>query len=364
MAANLSAVMDDTDKVQQFFEDARANGLEVTLPDVNASDNRFVPVDAKTIRYGLGAVKGTGEQAIAAIVAARGDGGAFRDLFDFCRRVDKRLVNRRVVESLVRAGAFDGIDPHRARLLASVGVALEDAERRAAAASQVSLFGAEESAAPVALVEAPPWDERERLQNEKLALGFYLSGHPFSTWRDEVTAFARTRLADVQPSSGTLTVAGVIHSLRSQQTRRGRMAVITLDDGSARVELVAFSELFDQNRGWLKEDQLAVVEAKAVHDEFSGGVRLTAEKLMNLAAARAHYARAVRITCNGGSSGSRLKEMLEPYRDGPCPVVVHYVNGAAECDLPLGDAWRVRPEDDLIAGLRDWLKPENVQVVY
>jgi DNA polymerase-3 subunit alpha len=364
MAANLSAVMDDTDKVQQFFEDARANGLEVTLPDVNASDYRFVPVDAKTIRYGLGAVKGTGEQAIAAIVAARGDGGAFRDLFDFCRRVDKRLVNRRVVESLVRAGAFDGIDPHRARLLASVGVALEDAERRAAAASQVSLFGAEESAAPVALVEAPAWDERERLQNEKLALGFYLSGHPFSTWRDEVTAFARTRLADVQPSSGTLTVAGVIHSLRSQQTRRGRMAVITLDDGSARVELVAFSELFDQNRGWLKEDQLAVVEAKAVHDEFSGGVRLTADKLMNLAAARAHYARAVRITCNGGSSGSRLKEMLEPYRDGPCPVVVHYVNGAAECDLPLGDAWRVRPEDDLIAGLRDWLKPENVQVVY
>ncbi|MFZ5557974.1 MAG: DNA polymerase III subunit alpha [Pseudomonadota bacterium] len=364
MAANLSAVMDDTDKVQQFYEDARANGLTVTLPDVNASDYRFVPVDERTIRYGLGAVKGTGEAAIAAIVAARAEGGAFRSLFDFCRRVDKRLVNRRVVESLVRAGAFDGIDPHRARLLASVGVALEDAERRAAAASQVSLFGAEDTAAPVALVEAAAWDERERLHNEKLALGFYLSGHPFSTWRDEVSAFAKTRLADVQPSGGSVVVAGVIHSLRSQQTRRGRMAVITLDDGSARVELVAFSELYDQNRDWLKEDRLAVVEAKAVYDEFSGGVRLTAEKLMSLAAARNHYARAVRITCNGGSNGARLKEMLEPFRNGSCPVVVHYVNGAAECDLPLGDTWRVRLDDDLIAGLREWLMPDNVQVVY
>ena len=365
MAANLSAVMDDTDKVEQLYEDAKQNGLTVLPPDVNASEYRFVPVDEHTIRYGLGAIKGTGQAAIEAILAARTEGGPFRSLFDFCRRVDKRLVNRRVVESLVRAGAFDSVNDHRASLLASVGIALESAERQGLSASQVSLFeGAEEAEHPLALIDCPRWGEKERLQNEKLALGFYLSGHPFSAYVPEIAAFVKTRLADIQAANQPVLVAGVIYSLRIQQTRRGRMGVIVLDDGTAKVEVVAFSELFEQHRAWLREDQLAVVEAKTVYDEFTGGVRLTAEKLMSLAQARSHYAKAVRLVCTGGLEGARLRELLEPYRNGTCPVVVHYVNGVAECDLPLGDAWRVRLEDDLIAGLQAWLRPENVQVVY
>ncbi len=122
------SVMDDTDKVRQFHEDALANGLAVLPPDINASDYRFRPVDDKTIRYGLGAVRGTGESAIGAILQAR-KSGPFTGLFDLCRRVDKRVVNRRVVEALVRAGAFDAIERNRASLLASVGRALEAAEQ-------------------------------------------------------------------------------------------------------------------------------------------------------------------------------------------------------------------------------------------
>src|SRR5215831_2449689 len=141
-AANLSAVMSDTDKVQQFHQDAVANGLKILPPDINAGELRFVPVDARTIRYGLGAVKGTGESAVAAILEARAAGGPFADLFDFCERIDKRIVNRRTVEALVRAGAFDAIDDHRARLLATVGVALEAAEQASRDAGQASLFGA------------------------------------------------------------------------------------------------------------------------------------------------------------------------------------------------------------------------------
>ncbi len=160
MAANLSLVMDDTDKVRELRDDALAQKLVMLQPDVNASNFRFEPVDTKQIRYGLGGIKGTGEQAIASIVAAREAGGAFRDLFDFCRRVDKRLVNRRVVEALVRAGAFDAIDPRRATLFASVGVALSEAERAEAAASQVSLFGEEQQTGSLPLVVAARMDRR------------------------------------------------------------------------------------------------------------------------------------------------------------------------------------------------------------
>ena len=160
MAANLSAVMDDTDKVKQFYEDALASGLAVLPPDVNRGEHRFVPLDAKTISYGLGSIKGTGESAITAIVAARAGengkrAGPFKDLFDFCERVDKRIVNRRVIEALIRAGAFDAIDDHRARQLASVGIALGAAEQRERKASQNSLFGDAKKKKSLTTGEAP-----------------------------------------------------------------------------------------------------------------------------------------------------------------------------------------------------------------
>src|SRR6476660_9468082 len=147
MAANLSLVMDDTDKVRALRDDAIANGLAIVPPDVNASNYRFEPIDAKSVRYGLGGIKGTGAQAIEAIVAARTAGGPFSDLGDFCRRIDKRVVNRRAVEALIRGGAFDSIDPRRATLFASVGVALSEADKAEAAAAQVSLFGEEKERA-------------------------------------------------------------------------------------------------------------------------------------------------------------------------------------------------------------------------
>src|SRR5207237_1577657 len=201
VAANLSAVMDDTDKVRQFYEDGVQNGLTILPPDVNASEYRFSPVDARSIRYGLGAIRGTGEPAIRAILEARAQ-APFRDLFDFCRRVDKRHVSRRVVEALVRAGAFDPLEAQRARLLASVGRALEAAEQAERQAAQSSLFG--EAEAPRGgegiYVEAPPWDLRQKLTEEKAALGFYLSAHLFSVYQAQLRGFPRTALAHLAAS--------------------------------------------------------------------------------------------------------------------------------------------------------------------
>jgi DNA polymerase-3 subunit alpha len=366
-AANLSAVMDDTDKVRQFHEDALANRLTVLAPDINASDYRFVPVDRATIRYGLGAVRGTGQAAIENIISAR-KAKPFADLFDFCSRVDKRMVNRRVLEALIRAGAFDAIDTNRARLLASAGRAFEAAEQAERQASQNSLFG--EAEAPRggvhAMVEAPPWDARQKLLEEKAALGFYLSGHLFSIYERELTKFPRTALAKLSPSE-RVWMAGVVVAARVQMTRRGRMMVVMLDDATAQVEISVFNELFERHREKLKEDALLIVSGKVQDDQFSGGLRVLAEDLLDLDALRARYAARLKIAMNGGADAKRLQQVLAPYRatgNGACQVVVSYGNGKGACEVVLGEGWRVRPDSKLISDLGDWLTPDNVELVF
>jgi DNA polymerase-3 subunit alpha len=366
-AANLSAVMDDTDKVRQFHDDAVANGLVILPPDVNASEYRFVPVDRGTIRYGLGAVRGTGQGAIESILAARRE-SPFKNLFDFCSRVDKRLVNRRVLEALVRAGAFDSLDGNRARLLASAGRALEAAEQAEAQASQVSLFGEAEAPRGGAhiIVEAPPWDARQKLLEEKAALGFYLSAHLFSIYERELAKFPRTTLARLSPGD-KVWMAGVVVAARTQMTRRGRMMVVMLDDATAQVEISVFNELFERHREKLKEDALLIVSGKVQDDQFSGGLRVLAEDLLDLDALRARYAARLKISMNGGADAKRLQQVLAPYRatgGGACLVVVAYGNGKAACEVVLGEEWRVRPDGKLIADLGEWLTPESVEVVF
>jgi DNA polymerase-3 subunit alpha len=386
MAANLSAVMDDTDKAHSIYVDALANGLKVLAPDINSGVYRFVPVDEHSIRYGLGAVKGTGASAIGAIVRAREEGGPFRDLFDFCERIDKRVVNRRVVEALVRAGAFDCVNRDRAGLFASVGVALEAAEQRERHAQQVNLFGDADAAGAErpALIRAEVWDEGRLLKEEKISLGFYLSGHPFSAYRAEVQRFVRSSLKNLQPGASfeqqqkSQLIAGVVESVRIQRTQSGRMVILNLSDGSAAQEVTIYSEVFEQYRELCKEDNLLVIDAKlklvrraaAGEEGDTTFMRIVADKIYDLAAARGQFAKAIRLSINGEASSegaaaaARLKDLLAPYRQGNCPVCVHYHNDAASCEMRLGEDWRVRPDDALMQSLRLWLRPENVQVVY
>ncbi len=365
IAATLSSEMANTDKVQFFFKDAAENGITFLPPDINASGIRFKPTDPKTIRYGLGAVKGTGESALSVIIEAR-KAGPFRDLFDFCKRVDKRVVNRRSVEALIRAGAFDAIDDHRAKLLASVGVALEAAEQAERNAMQGGLFDmGDGGAGDVAhYVDVKRWSERERLMNEKPALGFFLSGHPYNEYADELKAFVKRRLGQLEPQREPVLMAGVVMSSRTQMTRRGKMAIVVLDDGTTQLEVTVFNELWDAERAKIKEDELLLVEGKVQDDAYSGGLRVTADKIYTLAEGRGRYARGLRLTMNGDSDARRLQNLLMPFRNGPCPVRLAYRNGKASAELPLPESWRVRLDDALLNDLADWLKPENVKVVY
>ncbi|HEY4372732.1 MAG TPA: DNA polymerase III subunit alpha [Burkholderiales bacterium] len=370
-AANMSCAMSDTDKVQIYAADARENGIEVWLPDVNRSAYRFEPVEKdgkiKVVRYGLGGIKGMGEGAIENILAARAE-KPFIDLFDFCMRVDKRLVNRRAIEALVRAGAFDELNADRAALFASVGIAMEAAEQAEQSADQVSLFGGPGQASEdhkLELIRTVKWSTRDRLLNEKLALGYYLSGHLFDAYALEVRKLARTRLTDVKPRGEPQLLAGVVTQMRSVMSRRGKMNILEIDDGTAKLEVTVFQELVDAHRDLLKPDELLVISGKVREDQFSGGVRISAERLYGIADLRRAYARVLKVSMNGQANVKKLMELLTPYRGGgSCPVVIDYHNGNAACDIPMGEEWHVQPREELLQGLREWLTPAGVEVLY
>ncbi|WP_417276702.1 DNA polymerase III subunit alpha [Castellaniella sp.] len=376
LAATMLSDMDDTDKVQIFWRDALDNGVAVLPPDVNASGFRFAPVaDAytaqgqppRTIRYGLGGVKGTGQSAVEAILAARQANGPFASLFDFCARVDRHAVNRRTIEALIRAGAFDTLEENRAALLETLGSAIDAAEQAERNANQASLF-ADESDQLVAgeLARVTPWDLQTRLTEEKSALGFYFSGHLFEAWRDEIRRVAPTPLARLAPARGQQWLAGVLAAVRPRMTRRGKMLYALLDDGSAQIEIAIFNELFEQYRNSLKEDRPLVIQGRVSHDEYSGGLRVSADDLYDLQRIRETRARSLRLVVPATVDPASLQQLLEPWRSAEAgvPVELRLQDPAFSCLLRLGDAWRVRMDDALLTSARQWLSYDNVEVNY
>jgi DNA polymerase-3 subunit alpha len=366
MAATMSSDLDNTDAVKIFYEDTIANKIKVLGPDVNISNYRFEPVDRSTIRYGLGAVKGTGEQAVNVILKARESGGPFKDIFDFCQRCDKRMVNRRTTEALIKAGAFDSIDADRHKTLASVGIAMEFAEQAERNAMQTSLFDmgtAAEEHAPQ-YIQVKPWGEKEQLMQEKTALGFFFSGHPYNTCKKELSRFVRRPLNRLEPSKELTTLAGVVVGVRTQMTRRGKMLFVQLDDGTGMIEVTVFNELFEAERAKIVTDEVLIIEGKVRFDEFSGSNSVTADKLMTIGEARARFAKFLRLKMNGNADARKLKSLLTPFAPGPAAVRIRYSNAIAECEIILGEAVRVRLDDALLEALNGWLKPENVEIVY
>ncbi len=364
MAAVLSSDMDNTDKVVMLIEECRSLGLRVLPPDINRCDYAFTVSDEQTIRYGLGAVKGVGAAALEVILAERERNGPFRDLFDLCRRIDLRKANRRVLEALIRAGALDGLDENRARSMARLTAALQAAERhlRDQAVGQNDLFGgmiASVEAAPLEEEEVPPWSEEQRLAGEKETLGLYLTGHPIQRYEAELSRFVSARIGALDPvREQTMTLAGLVVAMRTMNSRRGeRIAFVTLDDRSGRIELALFAETFRRYRHLLAKDQLIVVTGSVSVDEYSGGFRMTVDEVLDLEQARERFARRLEIRLHSGrlreDGGRALAEALAPYREGRCPVWIDYLNGRARAKLALGQDWCVRPAEELLQRLRE-----------
>jgi DNA polymerase-3 subunit alpha len=378
MAAVLSADMDKTDKVVTMIAECRDMKINVLPPDINRCEYAFVVLDDASILYGLGAIKGLGQAAIDAILEVRRADGPFRDLFDFCRRIDLRRVNRRVLESLIKAGALDSLGTHRAALMASLSLALAAADQvgRAKEARQDDLFGlgGGESAAsappPAVFVDVPAWSEELRLEGEKETLGLYLTGHPIARYEQELARFIDSTIAELKPTEDkNIVVAGLVVGMRAMQTRRGdRMAFVTLDDRTGRLELAVFSELFERHRDLLAKDTLLVVEGQVSVDEYSGGFKMSAERIYNIDQARGTFASRLEIDVDTALAANgfmhALQQVLKPATPGTCPVCIRYDAGPASVEILLGPEWKITPGAALLDRLTGLAGEGRVRLIY
>ena len=372
IAATMSSELDNTDQLKVFFDDAQSslNGITFLPPDINESDYRFVPDSQKRIRYALGAIKGTGESAVADIVAARNAGGKFKDLFDFCERVGKQHVNRRTIEALIRGGAFDSIEPNRAMLLANVELAMNHAEQKADNANQGGLFDmVEDAIEALTLVPHAPWSEAEQLAEEKQAVGFYLSGHPFSPYAGEVRELAKTPLAQLRPQEGSVRVAGFATGIRSIMGKRGRVVFIQLEDDSGKAEVTVAGELLEElPRETLKSDQILVCDCRVSADTFSseGGLRIHANSVLTLNQARCHYAAGLTLHLEPHHDIAALAELLRPHTDPAAerriPVRLNYRNRRAAGSLMPDIKWRTALDPELLGNLEVLLGNRAVRI--
>lgn len=368
LAATMSSELTNTDQLKIFVDDGVDNGITFLPPCVNHSEYRFTPNNQKQIRYGLGAIKGTGEGAVEAIVQARKKGGAFTDLFDFCQRVDRQHLNRRTMEALVRAGAFDELNANRAQLLANIGLAIENAEQLAANANQGGLFDmVEDAIEPLQMIEVKPWSLAEKLAEEKQAIGFYFSGHPFEPYADKVRELVSSQLAALKPSNNKQKLAGFVTSVRYIMGKRGKFAVVLLEDGTAKQEVVVAGQALEDYGHHLKADQVLIMECKVAVDEYNGGdgLRITADNAFSLAEAYARSARSLQLSVNSDSSIEQLAILLQPYCEGKGGhVLLKFCcqNEQAYGELRTPASWLINLEAQLLEKLHELLGEEAVEV--
>ena len=383
MAATLSSDMDDTDKIQIFWRDALDNGLTVLPVDINESQYRFEPVPDKhleekgsirTIRYGMGGVKGVGEGAIENILKARNEDGPFKDLYDFCSRIDRHTVNKRAIEALIRAGAFDNLESNRRALLESLSKAIEAAEQTDRNANQGSLFG-DDSGDIVAheISSIKPWNLYDMLIEEKKALGFYFSHHLFDVWRDEVRRFAPAPLATLKESRASQWVAGVLIASRAFQLKGKdeRLYFLLIDDGSAQIEVTCDANLYESCRHLINTDDLLLVQARVSRSSFNNTLRVNANALYNLQSAREAVASDLTVVLNEPIAPKQLHILMNPFRAEPengfpgVSVKFQYQpDKHTVCEIVLGEEWRVRLNPQFLEGLSSRKEIASFEVNY
>jgi len=390
MAAVLSADMDNTDKVDEIIHECRDLGLGVLPPDINHSVHAFTDVDDTSILYGLGAIKGVGHAAIDMLVQEREAHGPFSDLSDFCNRIDHQKVNRRAMDVLIRSGALDALDPdgNRARMLHELPDAVQAAEQyqRDRESGQVDLFGNVGEAVAPHVVDhhaVRPWTRLQTLQAEKESLGLYLTGHPVELQAEDLQRFTTCFLGQVADRMardtgeqtrgkgnvvnlrrGTpMVLAGLVRAVRRRGNRGGFVAI---EDHTGRMEMALFDEVWTLYAELLHKDEMIVVEGQVSVDDFSGGYRLSAQKVMTLGEAKSRFARGVQIALRGPDEAicSTLQSTFEPYRDGSGRVWLDYSNARARARLELGAEWNIRACEELVAALGELETVSDARLVY
>jgi len=382
MAAVLSADMDNTDKIVTLIDECREMKLEVLPPDVNRSHYRFTPV-AGQVFYGLGAIKGVGQAAIDSIINCR-SGNEFSSLDDFCERIDSTRSNRKLMESLIKAGAMDCFSKNRAALMAHLPYAMQAAEQKQKNqdAGMVDIFA--EIAEPEAVKPLPhcdPWDEKKRLVQEKEALGLFLTGHPLLIVEKEIKQITSTSLAqwldtlntgDAQPNrfrqkEQQTTVCGLVVDIRMKNNFNGREAFVTLDDRSGRVDVRVSSSLLQEIESLVQKDLIWVVQGGIAYDDFNNGIKLRASKVELLDDYRLQNARALHITLNG-ESGAQIDKLIndldEFKANAAMPLVIHLNNDGYDCELRTNGQWSVSASEQCLLTIGKHLKSTQFYIEY
>lgn len=345
MAAVITSDMNNTDGVVFFINDCRENfGLKVENPSVNHSNWEFVPINPTTIVYGLGGIKGVGEGAVESIVEARKTGGEFTDLYDFCRRVDTRKVNKRTLEALVKAGCFDSFAPKlrpdlpadeayhiRGALLAELPKAVQAAEQQRSNDSlgMIDLFSdIQEVTAPPPLPCEPVWTDAERLKGEKDTLGLYLTGHPIDSYRDELKRYTPKTLGDLSETSYGETVffAGLILDVANF----GNRSVITLDDGTGRIEVSCYAERFARVKDKLKVETVVIIDGSI--RERDGTFYASLQEVMTLTDARKRWLKKISIKIAGHDMAlfEQIQQLLATANNSTIHYLSHQLNHPAD----------------------------------
>lgn len=375
MAAVMTADMDNTDKVVTLVDECQRMGLTLSPPDVNTGRYRFTVNEDGHIVYGIGAIKGVGESPIESILAARERGGPFRDLFDFCNRVDLKKLNKRVMEKLILSGAMDKLGPHRASMMATLEEAMKAADQhaKAEALGQGDMFGVlvEEDKVEHAFADVPHWPDKIWLEGERDTLGLYLTGHPINQYARELRHYTSGRLNEVQPGGRDRlsTVAGLVIAARVMTTKRGnRMGILTLDDKSGRLDVTLFSDALERYESLLEKDKILVISGQVSFDDFSGGLKMSAREVLDISDARERFARGLALYIDKSriEQGffTQLLDILTPVRAGVCPVRVTYHRPGARAELTLGTEWRVTPTDDMLDSLKGLLGADRVELIF
>ena len=384
MAATISSDMDKTDKVVTFIDECRAMGLDLLPPDVNNGQFHFSVDIQGRVLYGLGAIKGLGEGPVENIIAARTEGGPFKDMFDFCARVDGRKVNKRALDAMIRSGALDEIGPEgeigfrRAVMLAGMDEAVKLAEQHArnTSSGMGDLFGDSivDSASDInynSYSGARTLSVKDRLNGEKDTLGLYLTGHPIDEYEDELKQMVSNRIVDLRPGKESSAVSGMVVGMRIMKNKRGEsFAFLTLDDKSGRIELSVWAEKFSAYREILVKDALLVVQGNVSEDSFTGGLKMVAESIQSIYDARCSKLNRLELSLSGGAEDSpagwvdKFHNTLSAYKDGNCPVTVQYALPSAAGQLKLGKQWKVQPKDELVSRLREEFGKNSVTLHY
>lgn len=372
LAAVMSSEMQNTDNVVFLIDDCRHNGLEVLPPSVNMSLYHFHASDERTIVYGLGAIKGVGEQAMQSVIDSRQKEGPYRDLFDFCHRIDLKKINKRTLEALIRAGALDCLGIERSSLMAQLPEAVQAAEqaRSNRETGIMDLFGEVEEVQRKPAKPVKPWSDEVRLKGEKDTLGLYLTGHPIDVYRNELKAFIPSKINELTPTRrGVTTVfAGLVVDVANFPNRM----VVTLDDGTARIEVSANHERFQRFKDIVQTEKVVVIEGEIYEREGFDRPMGRLTKAFSLNEIRQKRANSIQIHLQpehlSKTLSQDLQNMLLPYCNVDLcthiPVLLHLDYAYATAELHLGIQWKIAPLDEALVKLRDYFGKESLHIEY